>query len=454
MNIIVIGGGKVGETLCRDLSTEGNDVILIEKDYKKLEHIIQESDITGVVGNGATMDILMEAETEKADVFISVTDKDEINIISCILARKIGAKYTIARVRNPEYFTHMNFVRDELGIDIMINPELEASKEIVNTLRYSEALSVEAFMGDRVHMVEFEVHQSDVFEGKALKDLDTKGDRVLVCIVKRGDEAIIPDGNFVIKEGDFIYVTGTTEVLAKLNRKFFGTAKTRSVLILGGGRITYYLLERLTRKNIDVVVFERDEERARELSQDFPSATILNRDGTEQEALVEEGIGRHDAFIALTGIDEENIIASLFAKTMGVPKAITKVSRQSLMPMFERLGLESFVSPKQTVADIIVRFVRSIGNVIGSKVLTLHRLMDNTVEALEFNISPDSIALGVKLKELPLQKGVLIACILRDGRLIFPGGEDALRAGDRVMVVTTAVGLEDLDDVIDAGDIE
>lgn len=451
MRIIIIGAGKVGEALCRDLAYEGNDVVLIEEDEIRLNKVIDVSDITGLVGNGAAYDVLVEAQAESADVFIAVTDKDEINIISCILGKKIGAGHTIARVRNPEYFSHIEFVRNELGISLMINPEFEAAHEIMNSLRYTGAITVESFSNSRVNLIELEIEEGGVLDGICLKDFRAPEGKVIICVVVRGEDVYIPDGNFVLQGGDRIHVTGTIQALAALHKMMgFETQTIKSVMIIGGGRLTHYLMERLTEKHMKVKVFESDEKKALELASEFPQAIVIHADGTDQELLREEGISHYDAFISLTGIDEENIIASMFAQSENVPKTITKTSRNTMAMILEKVGLDSSITPKRVIADIIIRFVRSLDNAQGSNVITLHRLADNKAESLEFQMAKESEALGIMLKDLKTISNAIIAYIIRGTELIFPGGNDALQEGDRVMVVTTKQFVEDFDDILDA----
>lgn len=449
MKIVIVGAGKVGEALCRDLASEGNDIILIEIDPVRLNKVIEIADITGLVGNGASYDVLMEAGADTSDVFIAVTESDELNIISSIMAKKIGAQEVISRVRNPEYSQNMEFVKKDLGISLMINPEAESARDIINVLRYPCAYNVDSFMGNKVSLVEFEVEEDSQLNGMTLKDYNMTVQKTLICIVKRGDEVHIPDGNFVLKAKDRIHVTGTVQAINEfiLNCKY-SNGVIRSALIIGGNRIAYYLIEKLLEKKVRVKLIEIDRERAEYFSHAFPHAVVINADGTDQDLLTEEGIENYDAVLSLTGIDEENIIVSMFADSVGVGKNITKINRNILNPIIEKLDLDTIITPKKIIADIIIKFVRSKINSKGSKVENLHRLVGNQVEAIHFSIKDDSKAIGIPLKDLKTLPELLLACIKRGNEIIYPGGHDYIVKGDQVLVVTKNRYLDEFDDIL------
>lgn len=448
MKIIIVGAGKVGEVLCRDLASEGYDIVLIEIDRDRLEDIINIADITGVVGNGASYDIQIEAGVEDADVFIAVTEHDEINIISSIIATKLGAKHTIARVRSPEYSTNIGFAQKDLGITQMINPEKESANSIINVLRFPSAFSVDTFMNGKVNIIEFEVQEDSPIKDKALKDIDITDEKILICVVERNGEVYIPNGDFVILSGDRIYVTGTVQAINEfIYKSAYSTKPIRTVLIIGGGEITYYLTEQLRDKKIRVKIIEIDEKRAEELSESFPDTIIIHGDGTDQELLLEQRIEHYDAVVACTPIDEENIIVSLFAASVGVNKNILKVSRTLLKPVAEKLELDTMIVPKKIIADNIIKYVRSITNTKGSKVENLHRLVGGEIEAIQFSITEDSQALEVPLKDLKTIPSLLIACIRRGDQIIYPGGNDYVMKGDHVLVVTKEKYINEFDDI-------
>lgn len=450
MKIVIVGAGKVGEVLCRDLATEGYDIVLIEIDRQKLEHLIDIADITGVVGNGAAIDSQIEAGVNEADIFIAVTEHDEINIIASIIAKKLGAKHTIARVRSPEYSTNMTFAQKELGITVMINPERESAKAIVDILKFPSSFGVETFMQGKVNIVEFEVHKDNPLIDKALMDVSITDEKILVCVVRRDGNSYIPDGNFVIKEGDKIQVTGTVRAINEFILKCnYSTKPIRLVLIVGGGDMAYYLARELNNRGIRFKIIEINEARAEFLSESFPNALIIHGDGTNQELLIEQRIENYDAVIACTPIDEENIIVSLFSSSMGVTKNITKISRNILKPIAEKLELDTVITPKKIIADEIIRYIRSVFNTMGNKVVNLHRLANDEMEAIQFLISEDSKAIGIPLKDLKVKPETLFACIKRGDKIIYPGGEDFILIGDQVLVVTKEKYIDEFDNVLE-----
>lgn len=449
MKIVVAGGGKVGEVLCRELSLEGNDIILIEQDPDVLERMIHRTDITGLAGNAADYDNLTEAGVQDCDIFIAVTPEDEINIISAIIARKLGAGYTIARVRNPEYTKHIEFIRESLGVSMMINPEFEAAKDIAKVIRFPEALSVEQFVNGRVNLVEIRIDEhSPLRDTPLLNFRDQYGD-VLVCAVARKEDTFIPSGQSVLKQDDRIYVTGSRRDLTRFYRKTgFQEVKLRSALIIGGGRLTHYLIQMLSELKMELKVIELRHEEAVRLSEKFPRTVIIEGDGTDQDFLREERIDHYDVVISLTGVDEENILISLFAATLKTKKIITKVSRTDLLKILGNVGLQSIVTPKRVIANKILQFVRSLKNTAVSNVEALFRIADNQVEALQFLVKKNSQVVNIPLKELETKPHLLVAYIVRQNKLIFPSGDDVIRSGDHVIIVTRNKSFDDIDDIL------
>lgn len=404
----------------------------------------------GLVGNGANCEVLKEASVETADIFIAVTHSDEINIISSVIAKKMGAKYTIARVRNPEYSSQMKFMSDSLGIDIMLNPEAEAAFFIARNLEFPNALNVETFAGNKVNLVEVLVEKDTYLDGIKLMEFKNKYfASLLVCIVKRGQEIHIPTGNFILQAGDRIYVTGIQSELSKFYKSLgHKEERIKSVIIIGGGRITYYLTDILLEKMIDVKIIEINEDKAQELSGIYENAVVVHGDGTDSELLDEERFGEYDACVSLTGIDEENIILSMYANKLGIKKTITKINGISLFNVLELVGLQSIVTPKKIIADYIVRIVRSLVSSQGENIETLYRLVDNNVEAIEFKVPENSNVINIPLKDLDTKDNLLIAYILRNGQLIFPGGLDVMKPKDRVIIVTTEKFLDDINKIL------
>ena len=451
MKIVIVGAGVVGEALCSELSQINNDVVLIEKNEDILNKIIEKNDVTGLAGNGASYENLLEAGVDSADIFIAVTEADELNIISCIIARKLGAKYTIARVRNPEYSTNMRFVREELGISMMINPEEEAAKTIMNTLKFPNAESVDTFFSNRANILELLIEKDSQLVGFQLKNLESHlKEKVIICIVERENNIIIPTGDFILAENDTIYVTGTNDAVANFYDKM-GYKKSKdinSVMLIGGGTLSHYLLKRLIKEKKQVKVIEKEREIAKKLSNSYLNAIVVKGDETDQEFLLNEGIGRYDAVVSLTDNDEENMVLSMFAKSVNSGKIITQMNRTLLLPILEKYEFCTPIVPKKVISDIIIRVVRSKMNIKGSKMNTLHRFGDNRVEAIVFEINEKSRSIGIPLKDLEILPEVIIAGILRREELTYPGGNDTIEVNDKVMIITTRKGVEDFDDIL------
>lgn len=450
MKIIIVGAGKVGEYLFTDLNTEDNDIILIEKRQEILNEMLSKYDIMGILGSGTNFKLLDEAGVKDSDVFIAVTDSDEINIISCIFAKNMGAKYTIARVRNPEYSSKSGFVKEVLGIDLVINPEFVAAREISRGLKYPSAHSVETFADGRVKLIGVSIGKDSPIKDTKIVDLQQKFNiKILIGIVEREEEIFIPSGDFVIKENDKIYFTGTDEFVYKFyNIIKGGDKKIESVFIIGGSRISYYLVSNLIRENIKIKLVEVNRDLAMSFSEKFPSnVKVICADGSDSDVLDEEGLTNYDACVALTGIDEENIMLGMFAEKSNVKKAVAKVSRISLLNIIPPTERFSFVTPKRLVSDIIISVVRSIINSEGSNIETLHRLSNN-VEAVEIKVNKKSKAVDIPLKELEIKNNVLIAYIIRDNKLIFPSGEDSIMVNDTVIIISKANLIQNIDCIL------
>ncbi|MDO5726150.1 MAG: Trk system potassium transporter TrkA [Tissierellia bacterium] len=449
MKIVIVGGGKVGETICGELS-DSQDIVLIDNDPQVIENIFSQYDIQAVVGNGANVNVQMEATVADSDIFLAVTNSDELNIVSSIIAKKLGAKYTIARVRNPEYHMSVDFIKTSLGITSMINPEEESAEVISEILKFPTAQGIESFAGGEVNIVEITVEADSFIKDMTLRDFgESFQGRLLVCIVERGDDVFIPKGDTRIKENDKIYVTGNYEDLDRFYtslRKY--NEPVKSVLIVGGGRLAYYLTKKLLKRKVDVKIIEIDRQSAEELSREFPEIIVVSADGTDQDILEDEGISEYDACIALTGIDEENIIISIYAKHMNVKKAIAKVNRTSMLKILDHVGLDTIITPKGIIADKIIRFVRSISSTSDSAVQKLYKLADRRVEAMEFEAGKTFKGQNIRLAELNILDNTIIAIIFRDGELIFPGGNDKIMPKDRVVLVTTHKNIIDLDDIV------
>ena len=451
MKIIVVGCGKIGTSILQSLVGEGNDVVAIDNSPSVIEEVGNIYDVMCVCGNGTDCETLEEAGVDKAELFVAVTDSDEFNMLSCFIAERMGAKHTIARIRNPEYNDKsLGFLRQQLGLTVSVNPEWMAAKELYNILKLPAAVSIESFSHGNLDMVVIKLKQDSVLDGINILELRRMvGANILVCAVQRGDEVYIPDGNFVLNGGDKIGVTASFNEIQKLMRILsFAKKPARSVIILGASRISYYLAKRLIAGGNSVKIIDKDERICQAFAEELPEAVVICGDGAEQELLLEEGIESVDAFVALTGMDELNILISIFAQKRGVPKVIAKVNRNELASMAEDLGLDSIISPKRIVSDVLARYARALKNSVGSNLETLYKLMDGSVEALEFNVSADFKGANIPLKELSLKPNILIAGIIRGRKANIPSGNDVILPGDRVVVIASAQQMLDLSDIL------
>ncbi len=453
MKIIIVGGGKIGATLIESLESEGHDITFIDRDQRIVDEISNIYDVMCVCGNAVDNDTLNEADVSKAELLIAVTDSDEINMLICFIAKKMGAAHTVARIRDPEFNDkQMAQIKQYLDISFTINPELLAAQEIFNILKLPAAINIETFSRRNFEMVELLVKENSHLNGTSLIDLRKKYKaNFLICVIKRDDEIIIPDGNFILKSGDHICVIANFSEIQKL-LKMIGLSKkhSKNVMILGASTTAYYLSKMLLRSGTDVTIIDKDIDRCNEFAQKLPGAVIINGDGTEQEVLMEEGITSADAFVALTGMDEENILISIFAQSQNVPRVVAKVNRNELASMAEKLGVDSIISPKKAVSNVVTRYARALQNSLGSNVETMYKMMDGNVEALEFNVQSDFKALHIKLKDMKLKKDVIIVGIIRKRKAFVPIGDDEIIAGDRVVVIakSSEEKMDDLSDIL------
>ena len=439
MKIIVVGDGKVGLTLTEQLSKEEHDIVVIDKNPTVLQNSQETFDVMVVPGNGASRQVLLEAGAQDADLVIAATSADEINLLCCLTAKKLGCTHTIARVRNPEYAGQLVFLKDELGLSMVINPEATAAREMFQILQFPSFLNRDRFAKGRVEIVELKVEKGCTIIGKYLHELHENAKvKVLVCAVERGEQVYIPSGNFKIEEGDKIHVTAETRDLTKLIH-YLGIPlpKMRDVVIVGGSRLGYYLANMLIQSGVKVKIIEIDYERCLQLSELLPKALIINGDGCQQKLLNEEVYGKADAVISLLNIDEVNLVISMYAKKLGVPKVIAKIDRIEYMNVFKSFTEESFISPKNLICNDVLRYVRAVGNSGEGSMLTLYRLIGNQVEAIEFLAGKDTHFLGVPFSKVPMRPNLLIASIRRDDRTIFPTGSDCIQLGDRVLIVAS-----------------
>ena len=452
MNIIIVGCGKVGRKLAERLSCEkDNDITVVDLSNNAVEDLINQYDIMGVIGNGANFDTLMEAGIKNADILIAVTGSDELNLLTCLIAKKTGNCQTIARVRNPEYSKELNLFKEDLGLAMIINPEQTAASEMARLLRFPSAIQIDTFAKGRVEILKFKIPESSDLDGLKIADVMKKLNcDILVCGVERADEAFIPGGDFVLKSGDFVSFVATIKNATYFFKKIgIKTNSVKDAIIVGGGDTALYLAKQLLQTGISVKIIEQDPKRCDELCQYLPKATIINGDGTETQLLSEEGIKDAQSFISLTNIDEENIMLSLFAKTKTDGKVITKINRIEYDDVINSLELGTTVYPKNITAEYIVRFVRAKRNSIGSNIETMHIILDGKAEALEFRIGEKSPVSDISLEKMRIKKNVLIACINRNGKIIIPRGHDSIKYGDTVIVVTTNTGFKDISDILE-----
>ena len=453
MKIVIVGAGKVGVALARKLSEE-NRVTVIDSNPQRVENIINVYDVMAVAGNGASYEVQKEADTEHAELLIATTSSDEINILACLVAKKLGVEHTIARIRNPEYEKQLRFMRGELGLSMAINPEKATAREIARVLRFPAAMKLESFSKGRLELVEYRLPEDTILDGIQLSDLYRNlRVRVLICAVARKGETIIPSGDFVLRSGDKIYLTSSPQELEQFFRHlrvFRGRAS--SVMIVGASKLCYYLASELLEMGMSVKIIDRDEQRCISMGERLPKALVIVGDGTDSELLHEEGIGQTDAFVAITGLDEANILMALSAAKQSGDccKVVAKINRKSLLELVSTESLiDSVVSTGAVTTELILQYIRAMKNASASKVKTLHRIVDEKVEALEFSVTPDISFAGVPLRDLNLKRGLLLAGIVRqNGQIVIPSGNDVLHLHDDVIVVTTDTQLEDLRDIL------
>ncbi len=451
MKIVIIGLGTIGRTILKNLSREDHTITVIDEDRSLVESLIEQYDISGIVGNGACMDIQREAHVGSADLVITLTRNDELNVFACLVAKWLGAPNTVARVRNPIYRKQIIEMKNDLGISMVVNPEGETANEIMSLIVLPSVSHIEHFARGKALLVEVVAEKGCALVGETLASLGKKlSTKVLVCAVQRGDSVFIPSGNFTIEENDRIHFTSDTRNLDDfLTEVNLVKQPLRSVMIVGGGRIGFYLADMLSRKKYNVKLIEANPTTAQELAGQLPRVTVACGNGTKHDLLVEEGIDAVDAFVALTDNDEENIIVSMFANSRKVKKTITKIHIDDFVGMLGELGIENDVSPKDIVASRIITYVRALANSRGSNILNLYQLVNNQVEALEFVAKKPERFYDKPLKDLTLKKNCLIACIIRKNEVIIPNGNSMIRHGDNVVVVTTHKNFDDLTDVFE-----
>lgn len=451
MQIIVVGCGKVGRNIVTQLIKENNNVTVIDTNADLIHHISTNYDVMGIIGNGSSFNVLRQADLKHADMLIAVTESDEVNLLTCVIAKLNNSGcHTIARVRSPHYSEESHFLQKGLNLSMTINPELEAAKEMTRLLNFPTAIDIFSFAKDRIDMLRFRVPQRSMLIGISLKQLaQLTTNNLLICIIERNSEIIVPNGDTVIMSGDILTIMAMPSDVEEFFRKIgVKTNKAENVMIVGGGATSYYLAKLLSRRNIHVTIIEKDMKRCEELVDALPDVTVDCGDGTDRQLLDEEHLENMDGFVACTGIDEVNAILSLYVMNRVKKKVVTKLNHVDFGELLDNLHLDSVINPKEITAQKIVQYVRAAGNSMESNVETLYRLMNGRVEAMEFFIDKDSLVTGQKLVDMKIKDGVIIAGILRGGRLIIPGGQDEFRIGDTVIVVTTHIGFHDIYNIL------
>lgn len=450
MNIIIVGCGKVGHTLVEQLGGEQHDIVVVDLSADKVHSITDELDAQGVVGNGVSYQTLHEAGISTADLLIAVTASDEQNLLCCCIARQVGHCKTIARVRNPLYNEEITFLRDKLGLDLVINPELLCANEIARIFQFPSAVKIDTFSKGRLELIHFRITDECLINGVELMNLKSiLGFNVLIPLVTRGEDVIIPRGNFVFTSGDIATVVATPFMASKFFRKIgFTSGRTRNAMLVGGGTISYYLAQRLIAAGINTKIIEIDEEVCQDLAVKLPEATIINGDGTDEKLLLQEGLESADGFVALTGLDEENILLSLLAKRLSKAKSVSKINRINFNSVLNELKVDTTTFPRLLTADVILKYARSMNASLESNVENLYRLEDGKAEALEFYVKEESAVTNCPISKLKLKPDINICSITRGSQVIFPTGQDEIHAGDYVVVVMKHQGMNDIKDIL------
>lgn len=450
MNIIIVGCGRVGETLAAQLNEEGNNVTVVDVVADSVKNLVDRYDVMGLVGNGATHAVQEEAGIDDADLFIAVTGSDELNLLCCTVAKRGGKCQTIARVKNPLYSAEAPYLKEELGLAMVINPEYAAAQEISRVLRFPSAMKIDTFAKGKVELLKFRLPEASRLVGMSVKDVVIKLHcDILVCTVERGDEAYITNGDFVFEGKDVISIIASPKKAEDFFDKIgYRTQSVKNAMVIGAGETTHYLCEILHRSGISLKIIEKNIAKCEALSDRWTDVRVINGDASEKEILLEEGIERVGAFVALTGLDEENILLSLYAKSVGEAKLITKINRVDYDDVIKHLDLDSTVYPKSITADIIVRYARAMKNTMGSNVETMYNVIKGKVEASEFIVGESSPITDIPLSQLKFKENVLVAAILRDGEVMIPRGYDIIQTGDAVVIVSGVMALRDISDIL------
>lgn len=451
MNIIIVGCGRVGRSIAEQLTTEGHSITVIDSNPDELDKIYDSENIMAIEGNGATLSVLHEAGIEDCDLLIAVTAADELNLYTCLLAKNSGVNSTIARVRNPDYISDVNVIKDDLKLTLAINPEFTCAGEIARLVKYVGIKSIRSFAGGQVDLIKIIVKEKSQLADKRLAEIGSllKGG-IRFCFVERDDELYIPDGDFTLKVGDEVSFVAPSQAASKLLKNLgVMSSKARFAMILGGSKIGFYLAKILREAGLSVKIFEKNPRRCEELSEDLPGVLIVNGDAMDEDLLLSEGIDRANVVVCLMNTDEENMLASLYAKQVNPDaKVVTELGNLKFSSVVDRLPLDSVIRPKHLTGQYIIRYVRGMQNTIGNNVETMYKISHNRAEALEFRVRENSTVTGVPLAQLNLKKDLQIICISRGGKVITPGGTDTIEKGDSVIIVTKHPGLTDLKSIL------
>jgi trk system potassium uptake protein TrkA len=451
MRILIIGCGKVGTALAEQLDQEGHDIFVVDNKATAIHNVIDTLDVMGIVGNGASYHVLLEAGIETTDILIAVTGSDELNMLCCLIAKKASRCHTIARIRNPQYNEEIDFIKEDLGISMTINPELESAMEMARLIRLPSAIKIETFAKGKVELLKCQIPKDSILHNMQIKNISAKTHcKVLVCAVERGDDIYIPSGDFILQDNDKISIIA----IQKNAQEFFTKiglppSHIKDIMIVGGGMIASYIGSRFAGSDVNVKIVEQSRERCEELSTLLPDSLIIHANGSDNNVLIEEGIDTTDAFASLTNLDEENILLSLYAQKRCKAKVFTKITRITFDDIIHEMNLGVVLNPKLLTADRIIQYVRAKQNSLGSNVETLYKLVGNKVEAMEFRVKTDDKYVGVPLEQLITKENTLVGCINRKGKIIIPNGKDTIQIGDTVIIVTTSFGLDDLSDIFE-----
>ncbi len=450
MKIIILGCGKVGYALAEQLDREGHEITLIDHKASAIHHITQTLDVMGVIGNGASYNILISAGIEAADLLIAVTGSDELNLLCCLIAKKAGSCHTIARVRNPQYHSEIDFIKEEMGISMIINPELETAMDIARLIRLPSAIEIDVFAKGRVELLQLKIPEDSILHDMPIRNIPNQLHcNILVCVVVRDDHVFIPTGNSVLQSDDKISIVATPKNALEFFRKIgISSSAMKDVMLIGGSNISVYLAKIFNESGIHTKIIEQVFDRCEQLSEMLPEALIIHANAADHNVLLEEGIENMDAFIALTNVDEENILLSLYAQKNSKAKVFTKITRLTFDEVIKDMSLGTIIKPKLITADRIVQYIRTMQNPKGSNVETLYKIIDNRAEALEFRVKSNSKLTGIPLYKLTLKENLLLSCIKRKNKIVIPNGQASLQIGDSVIVVTTITGLNDLNDIL------